>query len=153
LLRSVTKRERTGHERSDDVLKGLVMQEKDERSIGELFSELSRETTALFRHEVQLAKAEMSQKASRVGKNVGFLVVGGVVAYTGVLALVAAVIILLGQVIPYWLSAGIIGLVIALVGLFLVVKGANTLRQEDPVPQETVETLKEDSQWLKNQKR
>ena len=129
------------------------MQEKDERSIGELFSELSRETTELFRQEVQLAKAEMSQKASRVGKNVGFLVVGGVVAYTGVLALVAAGIILLGQVIPYWLSAGIVGLVIALVGLFLVVKGANTLRQEDPVPQETVETLKEDSQWLKNQKR
>ena len=129
------------------------MQEKEERSIGELFVELSRETTELFRHEVHLAKAEMSQKASRVGKNVGFLVVGGVVAYTGVLALVAAGIILLGQVVSYWLSAGIVGLVIALVGLFLVVKGANTLRQEDPVPQETVETLKEDSQWLKDQKR
>lgn len=129
------------------------MQEKDERSIGELFSELSRETTALLRQEVQLAKAEMTQKASRVGKNVGFLVVGGVVAYTGVLALVAAGIILLGQVIPYWLSALIFGLVIAAVGLFLVVKGANTLRQEDPAPRETVETLKEDSQWLKNQTR
>ena len=129
------------------------MQEKDERSIGELFAQLSQETTELFRHEIQLAKAEMSQKASRVGKNLGFLVVGGVVAYTGVLALVAAGIILLGQVIPYWLSAGIIGLAIALIGLFLVIKGANTLRQEDPAPRETVETLKEDSQWLKNQKR
>ena len=74
-------------------------------------------------------------------------------AYTGVLALVAAGIILLGQVIPYWLSALIFGLVIAAVGLFLVVKGANTLRQEDPAPRETVETLKEDSQWLKNQTR
>src|SRR5215203_6357778 len=124
--------------------------EREDRSIGELFAELSQKTTTLVRQEIQLAKAEMSQKASRVGKNVGFLVVGGVVAYTGVLALVAAGIILLGQVIPYWLSAGIDGLVIALVGLFLVVKGANTLRQEDPVPQETVETLKEDSQWLKN---
>ena len=59
------------------------------------------ETTALLRQEVQLAKAEMTQKASRVGKNVGFLVIGGVVAYTGVLALVAAGIILLGRVIPY----------------------------------------------------
>ena len=75
------------------------------------------------------------------------------VAYTGVLALVAAGIILLGQAIPYWLSALIFGLVIAAVGLFLVVKGANTLRQEDPAPRETVETLKEDSQWLKNQTR
>ena len=73
--------------------------------------------------------------------------------YTGVLALVAAGIILLGQVIPYWLSALIFGLVIAAVGLFLVVKGANTLRQENPAPRETVETLKEDSQWLKNQTR
>jgi hypothetical protein len=81
------------------------------------------------------------------------LVVGDVVAYTGVLALVAAEIILLGQVIPYWLSVLSFGLVIAAVGLFLVVKGANTLRQEDPAPRETVETLKEDSQWLKNQTR
>jgi hypothetical protein len=130
------------------------MQEgKDDRSIGELFSELSRETTTLLRQEVQLAKAEMTQKASQVGKNVGFLVIGGVVAYTGVLALVAAGIILLGQVIPYWLSALIFGLVIAAIGLFLVVKGANTLRQEDPTPRQTVETLKEDSQWLKNQTR
>lgn len=77
------------------------MQGKGDRSIAELFSELSRKTTALLRQEVQLAKAEITQKASRVGKNVGFLVIGGVVAYTGVLALVAAGIILLGRVIPY----------------------------------------------------
>lgn len=77
------------------------MQGKGDRSIAELFSELSRKTTALLRQEMQLAKAEMTQKASRVGKNVGFLVIGGVVAYTGVLALVAAGIILLGRVIPY----------------------------------------------------
>ena len=52
------------------------MQEKGDRSIAELFSELSRETTALLRQEVRLARAEMTQKASRVGKNVGFLVIG-----------------------------------------------------------------------------
>lgn len=127
------------------------MQGKDDRSIGELIAELSRETVALVRQEVQLAKAEMSQKASRVGKNVGFLIVGGVVAYTGLLAIVAAVIIVLGGVIPLWLSALVVGLVIAALGLFLVVKGANTLRQEDPAPQETIETLKEDREWLRDQ--
>ncbi len=95
----------------------------------------------------------MSQKASRAGKNVGFLVIGGVVAYTGLLALVAAVILVLGLVIPYWLSAAIVGLVIAAVGAILVVKGANTLRQEDPTPQETVETLQEDKEWLRDQTR
>jgi uncharacterized membrane protein YqjE len=128
-------------------------QERDDRSIGELFAELSQKMTTLVRQEIQLAKVEMSQKASRVGKNVGFLVVGGVVAYTGVLALVAAGIILLGQLIPYWLSAAIIGFVIAAVGLVLVVKGANTLRQEEPTPRETVETLQEDKEWLKDQTR
>jgi large-conductance mechanosensitive channel len=126
-------------------------QERDERSIGELFAELSQKTTTLVRQEIQLAKVEMSQKASRAGKNVGFLVVGGVVAYTGVLALVTAGIIVLGQLIPYWLSAAIIGFVIAAVGVVLVVKGANTLRQEEPTPRETVETLQEDKEWLKDQ--
>ncbi len=127
------------------------MQERDDRSLGELIAELSRETVTLVRQEVQLAKTEMSQKASRVGKNVGFLVVGGVVAYTGLLAIVAAVIIALGNAIPLWLSALVVGLVIAAVGGLLVVKGANTLRQEDPTPQETIETLKEDREWLRDQ--
>jgi uncharacterized membrane protein YqjE len=127
-------------------------QERGDRSIGELFAELSQKTT-LLRREIQLAKVEMSQKASRVGKNVGFLLIGGVVAYTGLLALVAAGIILLGEVIAYWLSAAIIGVVIAAVGAVLVVKGANTLRQEEPTPRETVETLQEDKEWLKDQTR
>ena len=127
------------------------MQERDDRSIGELVAELSRETTTLVRQELQLAKAEMSQKATRVGKNVGFLVVGGVVAYTGLLAIVAAVIIVLGNVIPLWISALAVGAAIALVGLVLVAKGVNTLRQEDPAPRETMETLKEDKEWLRDQ--
>jgi hypothetical protein len=127
------------------------MQERDDRSIGELVAELSRETTTLVRQELQLAKAEMSQKATRVGKNVGFLVVGGVVAYTGLLAILAAVIIILGNVIPLWISALAVGAAIALVGLVLVTKGANTLRQEDPAPRETMEILKEDKEWLRDQ--
>jgi uncharacterized membrane protein YqjE len=126
-------------------------QQREERSIGELFAELSRKTTTLVRQEIELAKVEMTQKASRVGKNVGFLVIGSVVAYTGLLAVVAAVIILLGEVMAYWLSAAIIGVVIAAVGAVLVVKGANTLRQEEPTPRETVETLQEDKEWLKDQ--
>jgi uncharacterized membrane protein YqjE len=126
-------------------------QEREERSIGELFAELSQKTTTLVRQEIELAKVEMSQKASRVGKNVGFLLIGSVVAYTGLLAVVAAGIVLLGEVIAYWLSAAIIGVVIAAVGGVLVVKGANTLRQEEPTPRETIETLQEDKEWLKDQ--
>ena len=126
---------------------------KDDRSLGELFSELARDTSTLIRHEVQLAKTEMSQKASRVGKDVGFLAAGGAVAYAGLLALLAGVIVLLGQVIPMWLAAIVVGLVVAGVGYFLVRRGLDALKREDLAPRQTIETLKEDQQWAKDQTR
>ena len=95
----------------------------------------------------------MSQKASRVGKDVGFLAAGGAVAYAGLLAILAGVIVLLGQVIPMWLSALLVGLVVAGVGYFLVRKGLDALKREDLAPRQTIETLKEDQQWAKDQTR
>jgi tetrahydromethanopterin S-methyltransferase subunit G len=127
------------------------MQGRDDRSLGELFSELSQETTTLIRQEVQLAKTEMSQKASRVGKDVGILAAGGAVAYAGLLAILAGVIALLGLVIPLWLSALLVGLVVAAVGYFLVRKGLDALKREDLAPRQTIETLKEDKEWAKDQ--
>ena len=127
------------------------MQGRDDRSLGELFSELSQETTTLIRQEVNLAKTEMSQKASRVGKDVGFMAAGGAVAYAGLLAIIAGVIALVGLVIPLWLSALLVGLVVAAIGYFLVRKGLDALKQEDLAPRETIETLKEDKEWAKDQ--
>jgi hypothetical protein len=123
----------------------------DDRSLGELFSELSQETTTLIRQEVNLAKTEMSQKASRVGKDVGFMAAGGAVAYAGLLAIIAGVIALLALVIPLWLSALLVGLVVAGVGYFLVKRGLDALKQEELAPRETIETLKEDKEWAKDQ--
>jgi xanthine/uracil permease len=129
------------------------MQGRDDRSIGELFAELAQESATLVRQEVQLAKTEMSQKASRVGKDVGFLAVGGAVAYAGLLAIVAGLIFLLGDLdfVPLWLSAFVVGIVVAVVGYFLVRKGLDALKQEDLAPQETINTLKEDKEWAKDQ--
>lgn len=123
----------------------------DDRSLGELFSELSQETTTLIRQEVNLAKTEMSQKASRVGKDVGFMAAGGAVAYAGLLAIIAGVIALLGLVIPLWLSALLVGLVVAVAGYFLVKRGLDALKQEELAPRETIQTLKEDKEWTKDQ--
>jgi Flp pilus assembly protein TadB len=128
-----------------------MQQGRDDRSLGELFAELSQETTTLVRQEMNLAKVEMSQKASRVGKDVGFLAAGGAVAYAGLLAIIAGVIYLLGLVMPLWLSALLVGLVVAVVGYFLVRKGLDALKQEDLAPRETIETLKEDKEWAKDQ--
>lgn len=126
-------------------------QPKEERSVGELLSELTRELSTLFRQEVALAKTEMSQKASKAGKDVGFLAVGGAIAYAGFLAILAGVVLALGLVLPWWLSALIVGVVVAMIGYVLIRKGQTAIKQIDLTPQETVDTLKEDKQWLKEQ--
>jgi amino acid transporter len=123
----------------------------DNRSLGELFAELANETTTLVRQEIQLAKTEMTQKAATAGKDVGMIGAGGALAYAGLLAIIAAVIIGLGQVIPMWLSALIVGLVVVGIGYVLIQRGLSELKRIDPAPRQTLETLKEDKEWVKEQ--
>ena len=124
---------------------------RDERSIGELFSELANETSTLLRQEVQLAKAEMAETARQAGKDVGYMAAGGALAYAGLLVLLFAVVFGLGQFIPLWLSALIVGLVVVAIGYGLVHTGLSALKRVDPTPQQTLETLKEDKEWIKRQ--
>ena len=129
-----------------------MQQSRDDRSLGELFAELAQETSTLVRQEVNLTKTEMSQKASRAGKHAGILAAGGAVAYAGLLAILAAVIVLLDNVMPLWLSALLVGLVVAAVGYVLVRRALDALKREDFAPRETMETLKEDQRWAKDQR-
>jgi len=128
-----------------------MQQSRDDRSLGELFAELAQETSTLVRQEVNLAKTEMSQKASRAGKHAGILAAGGAVAYAGLLAILAAVIVLLDNVMPLWLSALLVGLVVAAVGYLLVRRALDALKREDFAPRETIGTLKEEQRWAKDQ--
>lgn len=130
-----------------------MQQTRDDRSLGELFRDLVQELTTLVRQEIALATAEVGDKATRIGKQIGLLAVGGAVAYAGVLAIVAAAIVLLGQVVPLWLSALLIGLVVAGIGYVLVNGALAELRRVDLTPRRTVETLKDDLQWAREQTR
>jgi hypothetical protein len=122
----------------------------DERSLGDLFADLSRETTTLVRQEITLAKTEMTQKATRAAKDAGFLFVGGAVVYAGTLAIVAAIIIALGQLgLQWWLAAAIVGVVVALAGYALIRRGLDNLKHEDMAPRQTMETIKGDIDVLK----
>src|SRR5687767_8769973 len=118
----------------------------EERPLSELFSNLVTETSNLVRNEVALAKVELTNKASKIGKNIGSLVIGGAVAYAGVLAIGAAVIMLLGRVIPVWLSALIVGLIVVGVAWLMISKAITELQRVELKPEETVESLKEDAQ-------
>ena len=131
-----------------------MAQNSSDRSLGDLFSDLSREITTLVRQEITLARTELGQTASKVGKDIGFLAVGGLVIYAGFLALLAAVVIILGTIgVPWWLSALIVGLVVAGIGYFLVRRGLDALKKENFAPQKTLDTLKEDVEWAKEQTR
>jgi len=123
----------------------------EERPLGELFADLANETSTLVRNEVALAKVELTEKATAVGKNMAALVVGGAVAYAALLAICAAVILLLAMAMPAWLSALIVGLIVGCVAWLMISKAVSALRRTELTPQETVESLKEDAQWIKDQ--
>jgi len=115
---------------------------KDERSLGELLGDLTRDIITLVRQELTLAKAEMTQKAAHIGKQMGLLAAGGALAYAGLLAIVAAIIVLLSRAgLDLWLSALLVGVVIAGIGGALVSKALSALKQEDLAPRQTLETL------------
>lgn len=122
-----------------------------ERSVGELIGDLYRGTSEILRLEIQLAKTELGQKASRVGKNVGFLAAGGAIAYAGFLAIIAGIIGVLALLVPVWLSALIVGLIVAGAGGLLIRSGLKKLQQEQATPQTTMQTIREDQEWLKDQ--
>ena len=122
---------------------------KQERSLCELFSELAGETSTLVRQEVALAKTELTQKAGQVGRNVAYLAAGGAVAYAALLAFMAAAIVVLAKLMPWWASALVVGAVAAIAAGIILFAGYYGLKDTDPVPRQTVETLKEDAQWVK----
>lgn len=119
------------------------------RSLGELFSELTADLSTLMRKEIQLAQAEMTEKLSAATRSVVLIAAGGLIAYAGLLGLLAALVIALGGLMPYWLSALLVGLVVVIVGAVLVQSGRSSLAHLHVVPEKTVETLKENTEMVK----
>ena len=123
----------------------------DNRPLGELFGDLAADMSNLVRQEVALAKLEITQKGKYLGRNVGYLVVGGAVAYAGMLAVIAAIIMLLDRVMPAWGAALLVGVLVAGIAWLMIGKAIAALQNTDLTPRETVETLKEDAAWVKQQ--
>ena len=124
---------------------------KEERSLGDLLGELAGETGTLVRQEVALAQVELTQTATTVGKNIGFLAVGGAVAYAAVLGFLAAIVMILSHYIPAWTAALLVAAIVGAVAYFMIAAALARLRKTDPMPRATIETLKEDATWLKNE--
>jgi len=123
----------------------------EQRSLGELFSELAHETGTLVRKEVELAKVEMTAKAKVAGRDAAFVAAGGAIAMMGALALLAALILAVGTLIPLWVSALLIGALVTGIGGALAAQGIRAFKHIDGAPRETIQTLQENKRWLSEQ--
>jgi hypothetical protein len=122
----------------------------DERSLAELTKQLSDQATTLARKEVELAKAEMSLKAKRLGIGVGAFGGAGLVAVLALGALTAAAILGLAEAVDAWLAALIVAAVYGVIAGVLALIGRNRVQAGGPpVPEETVDSVKEDVEWAK----
>jgi uncharacterized membrane protein YqjE len=122
-----------------------------ERSVGELLKQLANETSTLMRQELELAKAEMREKAGKAGPGFGMWGAAGAMALLALGALTAFLILALDGAMPNWLAALIVALVYGAIAGLLYLRGKRKVDEAgSPVPEQTIETLKEDVQWAKH---
>jgi UDP-N-acetylmuramyl pentapeptide phosphotransferase/UDP-N-acetylglucosamine-1-phosphate transferase len=132
----------------------MMHQLRGERPIGELFGQLTQDLSLLVRQETQLAKTEIQGKVSRAARDVASLAAGSVVALMGGLALTAALILLLIDPVGLkpWLAALVVAVVFGGGGYVMLQGGLRDLRNLDPTPRRTVESIKEDIQIAKERR-
>jgi hypothetical protein len=125
---------------------------RDERSLGELFSELSEKTSVLVRKEIELARHEITRSATDMARQSAMVGAGGIIAYAGfIVLLIGAAWLLTSLGLAAWIAFAIVGLVALLVGAFLAYRGFQTMKKLSVVPERTVETIREDVEWAKEQ--
>ena len=122
-----------------------------ERSIGQLLGQLARDVGTLIRQETELAKAEIRRKTKAVVPAAGMFAGAYVVGMLATMAATASLILGLAYTMPGWLAAGIVAVVYGVIAAILAARGRDRLKQAVPaVPQRTVETIKEDAEWVKS---
>ena len=123
-----------------------------DKSLGELFGEMTSEVSALMRKEVELAKVEIKEEVGRAGKAGGMLGAGAGAGYFALLFVSLALAWLLDQAMPIALAFFLVGALYGIAAAVLITRGREQMKNVDPVPRQTVETLKEDAEWVKAQK-
>jgi uncharacterized membrane protein YqjE len=129
------------------------MPRNEDRSVFDVLRDILGNLQDIVRSEVRLAKAEFKTEAGHTAKAVKPLIAGAVLSlYAGGLLLVS-IVLGLSLVIPPWMSALSVGVLVALLAAILIGMGRTRLRSVNPKLEKTTETMKEDVQWLKDQTR
>jgi type IV secretory pathway TrbD component len=125
---------------------------RDERSLGDLFGELSQQTSTLVKKEIELARLEVTRSVTGMARNSAMIAVGGVIGYAGaIVVLIGLGWLLAGLGLPVWLAFVLVGGLTLAIGAFLAYRAMNAMKQVNVVPERTVETIKEDVEWAKDQ--
>ncbi|HEV7529745.1 MAG TPA: phage holin family protein [Solirubrobacteraceae bacterium] len=123
-----------------------------EQPIGELLKQLSDDLSALVRQELKLVQVEMTEKGKKAGVGVGMFGGAGVVGLLALGAFTACLIAALATGMEVWIAALIVTVVYAALAGALALTARNRVTEAaPPVPEQTVETVKEDAQWAKTQ--
>jgi uncharacterized membrane protein YqjE len=121
----------------------------ERRPLGGLIADLTRQLTTLVRKEIELARVEMTQKASTMARDAIIMGFGGALLYAGFLALLAAAVIGFAYFIPLWLSALIVSAAVLCVGAIFFFIGKARLQKNDITPTQTIISLEENKEWIK----
>jgi hypothetical protein len=126
--------------------------QRDDRSLGQLFGDLSRQLGNLVQKEIELAKTEVTTRVTTVGRDAAMLGAGGALAYGALLiALIAVALLLIELGVSPWLSFLLVAAVVGIIAAVLIQRGRAELQKTDLAPRQTIETLKEDAEWAKQQ--
>jgi uncharacterized membrane protein YqjE len=122
-----------------------------DRPTPELLKQLSDQTTNLVRQEIELAKLEFREKGKKAGLGAGMFGGAGVFGVYALGVLIACVVLLLATFLEAWIAALIVGVVLAAIAGVLALRGKAEVKQATPpVPQEAVDSTKEDVRWVKS---
>ena len=127
--------------------------QRDDRSLGELFGDLSRQLGTLIQKEIQLAKTEMTARVTTVGRDAAMMGAGGALAYAALLIGLMAIAFLIADLFDSsaWLGFLIVAVIVGVIAAVLIQRGRAELQRTDLAPRQTIETIKEDAEWAKQQ--
>jgi len=123
---------------------------QEERSLGDLLADLTRQISTLVRQEIALARAETVSELKGAARGGGMVAIGGVLVHAGALAVLAAIALVLIQAgVTPWLAALLVGVVVAAIGAALIGSGRSAIAATDLTPRRTIETIKDDATMAK----
>lgn len=124
---------------------------KNVQSLGDTFTSIIEDVQNIVRGEVQLAKTEIKEDAGKLGKALGMIGVAALLGLVGFIFLMLGVTYLLNRSLEMWVSAGIVGLVLLMIGVGVGLAGKNQMQEANMVPDKTIDSLKEDQEWASHQ--